>query len=65
MSEEEIIFLEKRIKELIIFKKKGIKNIGFAMVGECFSVDVALGVLKKILKQKTNKEDEYRRNKIK
>ncbi len=43
----------------------GIKNIGFAMVGECFSVDVALGVLKKILKQKTNKEDEYRRNKIK
>ena len=65
MSEEEIMFLEKRIKEFIILKKIGIKNIGFAMVGECFSVDIALGVFKKILKQKQNKEDEYRRNKIK
>jgi hypothetical protein len=56
-SLEEIIFLEKRIKELIILKKMDIKNIGFAMVGECFSVDIALGVFKKILKQNQNKDE--------
>jgi hypothetical protein len=51
MNKEEIKFLEERIKELTIFKKNGTKNIGFAMVGKCFSVKMALNILQKVLTQ--------------
>jgi hypothetical protein len=59
MNKEEIKFLEERIKELTIFKKNGTKNIGFAMVGKCFSVEMTLNILQKVLTQNKNSSIYY------